>query len=344
MKDPRRQVDPSRTKTLRRVFEREVTRRYRKVARAIVHLLTVEDAFGLKGVRNVDNQRFEFLSTVQQKEAFEKWLEKEMSDVVLTGDYWEEYIRQGYAKGAGRVFDDTRKVQRATAITPRQIGFMEGSKQQFLLDAFGRPESIEKVQLLASRVFTDLKGVSNTVSTQLSRVLVDGLVQGQHPMIIAKNMVGPDSPLQKIGINRARMIARTEIIRSHAEGQLDGLEKLGVDKVGVMVEWSTAGDDRVCSLCMSLEGVVLKIKEARGILPRHTNCRCAFLPANVSEGPDATRRVNYGDGVIDVGQVRGKKAIQASIRRSVEAERIKGSFASKLKRSRWAGSSKVSRS
>jgi SPP1 gp7 family putative phage head morphogenesis protein len=162
-------------------------------------------------------------------------------------------------------------------------------------------------------------------------------------MIIAKNMVGPDSPLQKIGINRARMIARTEIIRAHAEGQLDALEKLGVDKVGVMVEWSTAGDDRVCSLCMSLEGVVLKIKEARGLIPRHISCRCAFSPANVGEGPDATRRVNYGEGVIDVGQVRGKKAIQASIRRSVSAERVKGSFASKLKKSRWAGADKVSR-
>ncbi len=406
-------ADPTRTKTLRRAFEAEFTRRFRKVARAIVHLLTVEDAFGLKrSIRNVSeqkvdrsssiagvngdssgdssvrsslignvvgkvkegdddkehgafvgdslgrnngrvsvglrsepfdigedndsdgedsafnlgftaartssreptlgydligNQRFEFLSTVKQKEAFEKWLEREMAGAVLTGKdaYWEEFIRQGYAKGAGRAFDDTRAVQRATAITSQQVAFMEGSKQQFLLSAFGRPESIEKVQLLASRVFTDLKGVSSAMSTQLSRVLVDGLTQGQHPMVIARAMVGPDSPLQKIGINRARMIARTETIRAHAEGTLDGLEKLGVDKVGVMVEWSTAGDDRVCPLCMPLEGVVLKIKEARGIIPRHPNC-VVGESVIVADDVIALMKTHYAGEIIEISTAKGR--------------------------------------
>ena len=46
-------------------------------------------------------------------------------------------------------------------------------------------------------------------------------------------------------------------------------EALGVEELGVAVEWATAGDEAVCELCEALEGVVLKIEEARGMLPRH---------------------------------------------------------------------------
>lgn len=83
-------------------------------------------------------------------------------------------------------------------------------------------------------------------------------------------------------------------IRAHAEGQLDSFKTLGVEEVGVAVEWATANDDKVCPKCQSLEGIVLKIDEARGLLPRHPNCRCAFLPANVGEVSDAQTRTQAG--------------------------------------------------
>src|SRR5690606_33704519 len=84
-----------------------------------------------------------------------------------------------------------------------------------------------------------------------------------------------------VGAKRAATIARTEIVRAHNEGALDALEELGVDEIGVMVEWSTAGDNRVCPLCRPLEGVILKTKEAHGMFPRHPNAVFAgstFVP------------------------------------------------------------------
>ena len=74
------------------------------------------------------------------------------------------------------------------------------------------------------------------------------------------------------------------------------MKQLGVTKVGVMVEWSYTTlpdgtpEENVCPLCQELGGIVLSIDEASGWLPRHPNCRCAWLPANVGEDPEEQLR------------------------------------------------------
>ena len=109
----------------------------------------------------------------------------------------------------------------------------------------------------------------------MGRALADGLSRGQGPKVIARDL---QKVLGKNTRTRALVIARTEVIHAHAEGQLDSLELLGVDKVSAQVEFSTAGDDRVCSQCADLEGSTYTIDEARGIIPIHPNCRCAWIP------------------------------------------------------------------
>jgi SPP1 gp7 family putative phage head morphogenesis protein len=86
--------------------------------------------------------------------------------------------------------------------------------------------------------------------------------------------------------SRALLVANNELIRAHADGQLDALEELGEEEVTAAVEWVTAGDDRVCKLCKPLDGVVLTVAEARGLIPRHVNCRCAWLPAGTRKGQE----------------------------------------------------------
>ena len=369
--------DPTRTKMLRKRFEQDIGMRFIALKRAIIALIVEEDAFGLNlnrpfnqeqsdgevasvfsggllcgssdsSLRNlVDktqtmNQRFAFQSTTEQVASFEEWIKEQLDDGLINpkDPYWETYVRQGYEKGAGRAFNDTYRARRALSGSAEQQAFFDGTREQFLQTAFGQTESIEKVKLLASRTLTDLKGVSGSVATRMNRILTDGLIQGMGPRAIAKLMIDDGS----LGIDkrRAQTIARTEIIRAHAEGQLDALEQMGVEEVGVMVEWSTAGDDRVCPLCQSLEGVVLKIKEARGILPRHPSCRCSFIPAGVGEPKGTTRRVNFGEGSQEIGQTKSKAGIERAIKTSVSRERKAGTLKEKLKRSRWRGADKAS--
>lgn len=224
-----------------------------------------------------ENVRFAFHSDPDKIVAFQQWLKGQVA-AYLTGktqeELWQRYAEAGYKKGAGRAFDDTRASVR-TAMTTGQgevSDFYHGTKDEFLRSAFAQPVAVEKIKLLAGRSFDDLENVTSDMSARMSRSLTDGLVQGKSPREIAKDMT-EDVDLSE---SRALTIARTEIIRVHAEGQLDAMEKLGVEEVGVAVEWSTSGmgttalgNPSPCPKCAPKEGVVLTLEEAHGLIPWH---------------------------------------------------------------------------
>jgi SPP1 gp7 family putative phage head morphogenesis protein len=316
---------------------------------------STKGSFGGAGEGSVRNQRFAFPRTSQQVRAFNKWLKTQVQAEVLLGQakqaedaYWRQYVQEGYEKGAGRAFDQTRKPALAFEPGAGVSDFYQGTKDEFLRSAFARPIAIERVKQLAGRVFVGppgvgLKGITQQMGERMSQVLTDGLTQGKNPRDIGRLLA------KEIGITRKRaeMIARTEVIRAHAEGQLDAMEALEVEEVGVMVEWSTAGDDRVCPMCQPLEGSVMKIKEARGILPRHPLCRCAYIPANVGEDKKAKTKVEFKDHdtgkvkEIEVGQKRTagqlRTARDKSVRGEFQGRKDPGTLAEMRRKSRWTG-------
>ena len=270
----------------------------------------------LSDAEAVANERFIFATTHEQVLAFQKWLAQQLQYRILGMTakqvermWWEQYVQAGYKQGAGRAFQETRKIAKSSDM----LSWYGGTQDDFLRSSFGRPVAVEKVQLLAGRTYTDLKGVTEQMATQLSRTLTDGLVRGQNPRDIAKTIV---DDIDGMSEKRAMVIARTEIIRAHAEGNLDAMEMLGVEDVGVEVEWSTAGDGRVCPLCQPLEGVVMKIEEMRGLVPRHPQCRCSPVPAGVGEKGKV--RVDWQKE--EIGQTKTKKGIDRAIDDSIDAE------------------------
>lgn len=316
----RLRADPSQTYSLRKRFEREVIVRFNKFKSKLVALVQKEDAFGL-----TTNTRWKFRTDPAKVEEFRKWLAQN-TDYILQGStteaikegFWNQYLEEAYKKGQLSSFESVNKQKLGES-----MDFYKGTKEQFLRDSFAKPETKEKIQLLASRVFTDLKGVTDAMATAMTRTLVDGLSQGQNPFTIARQMV---KDVDGIGINRARMIARTEVIRAHAEGQLDSLETMGIEEVGIAVEFNDTKDGRVCPSCNALNGIVLTVKEAHGMIPVHPNCRCAFLPANVGESKK--------------GQIRTKAGIQGAIRESIVRQIPKGSkrtFAEQKAKTSWGG-------
>ncbi len=273
-------IDPSRTTMLREKFRRELVGRYDRVRRAVLQVVGRENLFRIVENREyVPGPKYPFTTDPERVEAFTAWLKERMDGEVLPTDdaYWERYAAEGFTRGAGRAFDDVNRLKRATAFGgDERMAHYLGTREQFLQSSFGQAETVDKLKILAGRVYTDLKGVNEAVAAQLNRVLVDGLSRGENPRTIAREMA---KGIDGIGKRRAETIARTEIIRAHAEGQLDAMEKLGVAEVGVMAEWSTAGDDRVCDLCGPLEGKVLPITEAHSLIPLHPNCRCTWIPS-----------------------------------------------------------------
>jgi len=223
--------------------------------------------------------RFQFKTSPQKIEAFQDWLKSQLKTTVISPSneqLWSDYATEGYRKGAGRAFDDVEgkpKKQRRWGAGAGK--FYDGSREQFLRSSFGRPETVEKIKLLAGRSFDDLENVTEDMATRMSRTLTDALSQGMNPREAA-SLLSEDIDISQ---QRAELIARTEIIRAHAEGQLDSMKSMGVEFVGAQVEWSTAGDGRVCLKCSEMEEKAYSIDDARGMIPLHPNCRCAWLPA-----------------------------------------------------------------
>jgi len=295
-------------------------RRWTALENASWDLIYKEDCFGLAPANPLAlNVRWKFLSDDKKIDQYREWLKKQVDAGILQvkpGQKQEpwlaEHIRSSYKHGTVRSFAQARPEAMA-----EKLDFHAGTRQQFLTEAFDSPTGTKRIEALSTRSFEGLKGVTASMSSRLSQILSDGLAHGQNP----KKLAGEIHKSIGISKQRAMTIARTEMIHAHAEGQLDAFDRLGVEEVGVMAEWSTAGDDKVCSLCGPMEGVVLKVKEARGLIPRHPNCRCAWVPA------DADRK--------EKGQKRTKAKIGKAVSASVRAEKPKAE--DPHEESAWAG-------
>jgi len=323
--------DPTRTITLQNKFVADMARRFKLLSKHIYELVVKDDAFGLGSTDAIFNQQvpfqaWKFQTNAQKVKSYRIWLKQQVDANILTpvggvsGKPWTApYIESVYRQGSIRAYTDLRSEELANTPT----AFL-GGKEEFIRQSFGTSIATQKIELLYTRAFTELEGITAVMDQQMSRILAEGLSQGHGAMKVARSL---RDNVTKMTRTRANVLARTELVRAHAEGQLDAYERLGETEVGVMAEWITAGDDRVCAECADLEGVVMTIKEARGLIPRHPNCRCAWIPA------DKVRE--------EKGQKRGKQKDKA-IKKSVKAEggdNIKKRSFKKIKqRSTWPGS------
>ena len=120
-----------------------------------------------------------------------------------------------------------------------------------------------------------MKGVTEAMNGHLSRELALGMAGGQSPYAIARRI---NERVDKIGIVRGRLIARTEIIQSHNEAALNEYERAEIE-IGetVKVEWVATMDNRVRPHHAERDGKIYERSVAREMLGE-PNCRCGLAP------------------------------------------------------------------
>lgn len=270
-------VDPTKSATLRRRFIAHVRKKLKNVLLKMIDLIVTQDVFGLDRQSHfVRNEDWSFKTDEGKAKEFEDWLKNEV-ETEFAGDWWKAYITDGYIKGFGRVFDDLKKY--GIEPDPSLSNVYIGSKEDFLKTSFAQAVTKAKLDLIMERTLGDLKGMTGDMEHKLKRAIIDGLIAGKNPRDIARDI----TKQVEVSRRRAETIARTEIIRAHAEGQIDSFEKLGGKRLKVLAEWLTAGDDRVCQQCADQEGKTFELEDARNRIPLHPNCRCCWIPANVGE-------------------------------------------------------------
>jgi hypothetical protein len=261
--------DPTRTQTVRARFQADIKRRYVAIACAVREVLVDQDGFGLVTNRG----QFEFARTSDKVSGFMAWLSQQeiQNGLKITQGasisnaaeraWTSTYVETSYIRGLNQA--SARLRQSGATVTDRWVQA-----------AFRRPIHADRLGIAYTRVFTELNGITNAMDQQISRVLAEGLAGGEGPPAIARAI---NNRVSSIGITRARMLARTEVINAHADATLNTYVEAGLEGVDVIAEWLTALD--ACPICVELEeNGPYSIEEARGMIPAHPNCRCAWAP------------------------------------------------------------------
>lgn len=303
--------DPTGTKTLRARWSADQYHRFRALKGAILETVAENDALGIgtdattpttvrptevprtaaanqgsvmgvgpDAIQPADPEAFNFPTRREKIEAFRRWLNEQVERGILelppggprelsASTAWQNtYIRAAYKQA----LEDADAALRAQGVSVPQAE---------VETVFNLPHHADAAGLLYTRAFSELDGVTRAMDQEMSRVLAEGLTQGWNPHKTAREL---NKRVGGIGLKRARMIARTETIRAHAESSLTRYAdfETRIGGVTAAVELSTAGDDRVCIECAALDGQVFALNEARGVIPVHISCRCSWVPVSPS--------------------------------------------------------------
>lgn len=238
----------------------------------------------------VQPRQYEFLQDADKLTAFNEWLKTRM-EASWQGPWIGKYIESAYKRGLLNSYLAAKKGE--LAIVTDVVGAQ--NQAQFLRTAFGQPERVSKVRLLATRSFEQMKGVTAQMGSDMNRILAQGMIDGKGVVSVAKEMT---QSIDGLTNKRAMAIARSETVAAHASGQLDAFEDLGVDELGVKAEWSTAGAG-VCPECSDMEGKTFTTEEASGMIPLHPNCVTGEMRI-LSPNPLSILRGHYTGKIFEI--------------------------------------------
>lgn len=286
--------DPTRTTGLRNAFVKDMNKRFNIITSLIKKAIIEEDVFGLndKILANANtpgNKAYSFGSSSQKVDAFMKWLNSQVDRNLLETTSFNQvgnainpawsnlYIADSYKRGVQRARYELKKAGFSVPNIEQTGGIDVSMSTPFHTDRLG---------VMYSRTYNELKGITNAMDTQISRVLTQGIADGDNPRVLAKKLVntidgGGKDTLGRPTMSprrRAEILARTEVINAHHKATVQEYRNWGAEGVKVQAEFTTAGDDRVCPICAGLNGKIYTLDQIENLIPVHPQCRCIALP------------------------------------------------------------------
>jgi SPP1 gp7 family putative phage head morphogenesis protein len=276
-------------------------KRFTELAIIVKKSIVNNDCFGLNKkdifsyqLNPASKLAFDFVRSQDKIDAFMQWLKEQQDKGIIdvgVGDQYGSsienawtnlYILDSYKRGVDR----TRYELKKAGIDVPTIEMSGG-----IAVIMGLPMHMDRVGLLYTRMFNELKGITLEMDTIISRILAQGMIDGLGPAKLARQLVyaingtsvGDLALTDSLGriipaMRRAMMIARTEIIRAHHLAMVQEYRNWGEFNIIVKGEWKTAGDDRVCEKCADLDGQIFTLDEIENMIPAHPMCRCIALP------------------------------------------------------------------
>lgn len=280
--------DPTQTRDLRRSFARTLDARWAALAKLTTQALYRDDRWGLSSTTVASIGMLQ--ANGDHVNAFQAWFDAALNEVVLGYDreLWiGSFISRAFERGW----------HRSEIIVGQQY-----------------PVAYDRASVIVALTVTELQGAMEAVSQQAVRAFSNGIINHTMPRKIALEI---KDRILKIGRTRSRATVSAQIVRAHAEASLDVFQLANVERVGLVPEWIvvkdttvgdddelpsartirrrrraerklqrlkmvevlTAGDDDVCPECEDIaDSGPYTVSEARGLIPAHPQCRCAFIP------------------------------------------------------------------
>lgn len=192
---PANKQDPTGVDRLERGAMRDFSRRLRKIGKGYIELLNripSEPAVNQRYTFRLDQTLLSML--LQNGESL-------VDDILLQGGelnlwFWQDYVSTAYQRGTAQEFSNLSQQ------SPAYAADRESIENILLSEAYQ-----SRLILVRAREFEEMKGLSNQIKADLSRVLTDGIGRGLNPREVARNITAQTD----IERSRANRIARTEI-------------------------------------------------------------------------------------------------------------------------------------
>ena len=295
-------ADPPDLFNLRERYRREMKRRWEELADAIEEAIVEHDAFGVNPEPSNITRMTEIrrASTSGQHAAFMRWLRGKQEELVLetaraplgitdgaTSAWQNQYIKGGYSAG----------VRHASEAINRAV-------ENANLDSdvkFGNPLHTDELGMAMTRAHEQLSGVAEAFDQRASREVADWLAtvrRTEDESIVTREGLATTlrQSISAVGIYRGDLVAETEIMEAFTQGAAARYKEAGVDEGVPIIETNssreqalqsnrefgvveTAGDDRVCDICISEASMRPRPMDMLSMLfPIHPRCRCVVVP------------------------------------------------------------------
>lgn len=289
-------TDPTRTVGIRKRWIGQYTRRFRGLKGRINRLLLKGDDGGIPApfINQLKTNAFEYTNDPESVSEFMFWLQQQINALLFTDDataqtIWQnQYIDQAYLRGIRFSKAELKRLGAPpTFFPPEDLLNIQGTAMPVLGAGIGystigsiiNPIHLEAIQLLYIREFDALKGITAEMSKQISRILVDGVEQGYGVRKLAKLI---NDRVDKIGLTRSKLLARTETIRAYNIANINEYDSFAqIVDITPMFAWVTAGDGRVRPTHAARNTRTTGRTYTKAQILRligEPNCRCATRP------------------------------------------------------------------
>lgn len=252
--------DPTKTTTLRRRFEAELNKRWRKARGEIrAYIDRLDYPLSAQDQRRLSER----VEEIVQREVLDGLSIEDMEDRLVVPSWVASKIDAAREKGAEHAITLAEGAGIAVAATGASI--------------LGRSAARNRRAAQIEQVAEDMSSAARDTRRSIRREAAAAATK-------TEAMGAASERARKTGQHRMRLLARTEVVRAHHKASMSVYEYADVDEVSVVAEIRTAGDDRVCVKCKELEDQgPMPLKEAENLIPLHVQCRCRVAPVPKNE-------------------------------------------------------------